>query len=137
MKMHIPYFGFTLIELLITVSILAIIAAVAIPSYNAYVLKSHRADGINTILSLSLAEERYRSSNPQYGTLSQVGGASTSPQGYYSMSVSNISATSYTISATAQGSQANDTENGAACTPLQLTVSSGTITKSPAGCWPS
>lgn len=129
--------GFTLVELLITVAISAIILVVAIPSYNAYITKSNRADGINTLLAISLAEERYRSSNSQYGTLAQVGGASVSPQGKYTISVSSVSATGYTISATAQGSQTGDSENGVTCSPLQLTLSNGTLTKTPAACWPS
>src|SRR5580704_6781648 len=90
--------GFTLIELMVAVVILAIVTLIAVPAYNVYLLKSHRADGINALLSISLAEERYRSNNSQYGSLSQVGGSSTSPQSYYSMSVSSTSATSYTIS---------------------------------------
>lgn len=122
---------------MITVVILAIIILIAVPAYNAYILKSRRTDGINALLSVSLAEERYRSNNAQYGSLSQVGGSSTSPQGYYTISVSNTSATSYTITATAQGGQASDSENGVTCTPLQIAMSNGTTTQSPAGCFPS
>ncbi|KAG1682773.1 Fimbrial protein [Nymphon striatum] len=37
-------FGFTLMELMITVSIIGIIATIAVPSYSEYVIKAKRAD---------------------------------------------------------------------------------------------
>lgn len=129
--------GFTLIEIVVSLLIVAILAAVAINSYRQQTMKGRRSDGINTVFSISLAEERYRSNNTTYGTLAQVwGGVTASPQGYYVMSITNTSATAYTISAQAQGVQANDTENGTSCATLQLTASSGTITKTPTACWP-
>ena len=132
------YKGFTLIELLATIVVIGILSIIAIASFSTFGAKGKRTDGINAILAVSLAEERYRSNNSQYGTLAQVyGGVSTSPQGYYSLSVSATSATAYTITATAQGTQTRDTEGSTSCTPLRMTVSSGTVTKTPAVCWPS
>ena len=37
--------GFTLIELMIVVTIIAIISAIAVPSYNNYVLRAKRSEG--------------------------------------------------------------------------------------------
>lgn len=130
--------GFTLLELIVVIVIVAIIAKVAISSFSSYGLKGKRADGVNAILAISLAEERYRSDNTTYGTLAQVyGGVSASPQGYYTLTVSNVSGTGYTITATAQGTQVNDSEGSTSCTSLQLVMNNGTITKTPAVCWPS
>ncbi|OGT45422.1 MAG: hypothetical protein A3E83_00335 [Gammaproteobacteria bacterium RIFCSPHIGHO2_12_FULL_41_20] len=132
------YIGITFIELLITMAIISIIALIATNLFSSYVLKGRRIDAIDAILSISLAEERYRTNNAQYGTLAQVwGGVTTSPEGYYTLNITNTSATSYTITATAQGNQANDAVDGTSCTSLILTVSNGTITKSPAVCWPT
>lgn len=129
--------GFTLIELLIALAILAILSTIAVTSYTSYVRKGRRTDGLHTLLAMSLAEEKYRMTNSTYGTLAQVwGGVSTSPQGYYTLSISNVTASSYTLTATAIGNQANDSDSGTTCTPLTLTVSSGTTTQAPATCWP-
>ncbi len=130
-------FGFTLLELMITVVIVGILSAIALKVYSTQVLKGRRIDGINALLSLSLAEERYRANNSTYGTLAQTGIAATSPEGYYTLAVSSNTASAYTITATGIGNQANDAVNATACGTLTLTVSSGTITKSPTACWPN
>jgi len=137
MKNHRKIFGFTVIEMLITVVILGILAAVAVGLYAPYSLKSRRADGVNAILNIQLSEERYRSTNSTYGSLAQLGLSTTSPQGYYTLTTSNVGATTYTITATGTGTQANDTEGATACSPLVLTVSGTTSTPTPAACWPS
>ncbi len=129
--------GFSLIELLIVVLIFAIIAKIAISSFVTYELKGRRSDGINAVLAVSLGEERYRSTNATYGTLANVYSGSTSPQGYYNLAVTVNTATNYTITATATGNQTSDAESGTSCSTLTLTVVSGTITKTPAACWPS
>lgn len=129
--------GFTVIELFIVIAIIAIISLVAVNTFRAFGLKGKRADGINAILNLQLSEERYRSNNTTYGTLAQLGGSATSPQGYYSLAISNVTATTYTITATGQGSQANDAEGSTACSPLVLAVSGTTVTQTPTSCWPS
>lgn len=45
--------GFTLIEVMITVAIVAILAAVALPSYNEYVRRGHRAEAKNTLQAIA------------------------------------------------------------------------------------
>lgn len=130
--------GFSLLELLIAIAILAIITVVAIASYGPYVRKGRRVDGINALLQISLAQERYRANNTTYGTLAQAyNSVTSSPEGYYTLAVSNVTATSYTATATAVGNQANDTAGSTSCATLTLAMSNGTITKTPAECWPS
>ena len=128
--------GFTLIELMIAIAIIAILTGIAVYIYSSQARQGRRADGINTLFAIALAEERYRSNNLTYGTLAQVWSGTTTPQGFYTLSVSGSTATAYTATATAQGGQANDTANGVSCTTLTLTLSAGTQTNTPAACWP-
>lgn len=133
--------GFTLVELMIVVAIIGILAAIAYPSYQDSVRKSRRAQAITDLYSIQLAQEKYRANNPLYGTLAQLGAASVSPTtgtAYYSVVASDITATRYTLTATANttGGQNNDKANGVTCTPLVLNQNGPVY--SPAGqtaCW--
>lgn len=130
--------GFTLIELLIALAIISILITAAIIGYGPYVRKSRRMDGINALLAISLAEERYRSANPSYGTLAQAyNGTATSPDGFYNLAVTNVTTSSYTATATATGDQANDASGGTSCATLTLAFSNGSVTQTPAACWPN
>lgn len=103
--------GFTLIELMITVTIVAILAAIAYPSYTRYVQRGYRSEGIALLNDATARIERYYAQNNSYdiGTdLSKIGLAAASSTGKYSLSVTS-SATSYAFSAAPQGAQANDT----------------------------
>ena len=81
--------GFTLIEILITVAILAIVAAVAIPSYSSYVDRGKRAEARTALLDIAARQERYYSNNRQYADqLSKLRMSGTkSENGYYTLSV--------------------------------------------------
>src|SRR5271170_3016644 len=58
--------GFTLVELIVAMVILATLAAIAIPSYNQYVLKSHRTEAKSALLDAASLEERFFSTGNTY-----------------------------------------------------------------------
>ena len=58
--------GFTLVELMIVVSILAILAAVAIPAYNNYLNRAKQSDAIIGLKTAQMAEEQFYSENNAY-----------------------------------------------------------------------
>ena len=60
--------GFTLIELMITVAIVGILAAIAFPSYTAYLAKGRRADARVQLASAQQWTERFYSENFNYAT---------------------------------------------------------------------
>ncbi|MEQ1622415.1 MAG: type IV pilin protein [Methylococcales bacterium] len=149
--------GFTLIELMITVAIVGILAAVALPSYQDSVLKSHRADAKAALLGLSNAMERQFTVNNSYCDAGGTGGAQTcgstgvndtgtpsvftippETTSFYDVTISSVTASSYTLSATpvSGGSQANDK-----CGTLTLThlgvknVTSAATGITAADCW--
>ena len=102
--------GFTLIEIMLVIVIMGILLAVAYPSYLSALRKGRRAEGISALTAIQQAQERYRANNANYGALAALTGVSANtPNGLYTLAVSNITATTYTVTATAAGSQAHDT----------------------------
>jgi type IV pilus assembly protein PilE len=134
-----------LIELMIVVAILAIIAAVALPSYFGSLRKTRRAEAVAAMSAIQQAQERWRASCPSYATLiptANAGDCNTGTSGLavpavagarYTYALSGVSATAYTLTATAVAgsSQANDT----GCTSLVMTVTNGSAVQTPTACW--
>ncbi|MBU3059512.1 type IV pilin protein [Pseudomonas indica] len=134
--------GFTLIEIMIVVVILAILATIAFPSYQRYVLRAHRAEGIALLNEAAAREERYYAQNNGYVTsdasLSKLGlrNSGLSDTGYYQLTLAegDDDDGGYRLTAVAQGTQAKDSE----CANLTLTATGarGTSgTGSAADCW--
>ena len=122
--MHQPltrYQGFTLIELLITVAIIGILAAIAIPMYSDYVTRSRRADGQAKLMQVAQDLERCYTQYSKYndGNCSVFASTVISDQGFYviSASGSDLTESTFTLTATAQSDQAGDTD----CATLTLT----------------
>ncbi|MET3493823.1 type IV pilin protein [Variovorax boronicumulans] len=62
--------GFTLIEIMITVVIIGILAAIAIPSYQDYVRRGYVVDGTNALATMRADMERYFQDNRTFEKLS-------------------------------------------------------------------
>lgn len=58
--------GFTLIELMIAVAIVAILAAIAIPSYTDYIRRSRVTEAIATLSGMRVKMEQYYQDNRSY-----------------------------------------------------------------------
>ncbi len=64
--------GFTVIELMIVLMIVAILVALAYPSYIDYVRKGKRGEAQQLLMNWSINQEIWRSNNPAYATLAQL-----------------------------------------------------------------
>lgn len=64
--------GFTLIELMITVAIVGIIAAVAIPSYKSHIVKSNRAAAKAQMFDIANRQQQFLLANRAYASGSQL-----------------------------------------------------------------
>lgn len=60
--------GFTLIELMITVAVVAILAAIALPSYNEYVIRGKLMEATSTLADLRVKLEQYYQDNRHYSS---------------------------------------------------------------------
>lgn len=140
-----PARGFTLIELLTVVAITGILASIAYPSLMSMIRKSRRADATQAMTRIQQAQERWRANSTTYATAlngsfsagTGLGLSSTATMttqnGYYSLVLSNASATGYTITATPVSGTSQAADTG--CTSLVATVSNGTPILTPAACW--
>jgi len=100
--------GFTLVELLIVLVIVAILTAIAVPSYNAYIERGRRAEGRAALeQAAQMLERLYTRTNSYSTTLADAGIPATSSSGRYTLSVAamagGVIATSYVITATPTG----------------------------------
>jgi len=114
------YQGFTLIELMIAVVIVAILAAIAYPSYQEQVSKSRRADAKGAMLGFATAMERHYTSTGSY-LAAAAGGANTGAPAifateapldgatkYYDLTISAATSSTYTLQAAPKNAQAGD-----------------------------
>lgn len=132
--------GFSLVELMVTVGIVGILAAIAIPSYSAYVKRANRTDATRSLSVTAQALERCYSQNFTYaGCPVLLTNPVPSSQGYYTVTITvtpGPPTETYSLSAVpALPPQTTD----AACTSFTLN-SVGTQGATPGGtqtCWGS
>ena len=60
--------GMTLVEILVVAAIAAILLAIAVPAYQGYSQRGHRADAVRAMLGAAACQERVRSGSGYYDT---------------------------------------------------------------------
>ena len=118
-KMH----GFTLIELMIVVAVIAIITAIAVPSYQRQVMRSKRSDALVALQQVAAAQERFYAINSRYSTNADPFAATDdidSPEALYTVAV-DINAAGTTYTATASPADGGSQEADTHCASFTLT----------------
>lgn len=113
--------GMSLIELMIVVAIVGILAGIAYPSYRQQIIKGARTDGKVELMRASQSLEKCYTmfgayNNANCAVLAGLNAGVASEGGKYQVSLSNITATTYTLQAVPQDGQAAD----ARCATLSL-----------------
>jgi type IV pilus assembly protein PilE len=97
--------GFTLIEVMITVAIIGILTAVALPMYQDYVLRGRLVDASNALAGLRVRMEQHYQDNRTYASVTS--GPTTpcvsSTVGQFGIACSSVTATTWTATATGTG----------------------------------
>ncbi|HEY6513670.1 MAG TPA: type IV pilin protein [Burkholderiaceae bacterium] len=135
LRSQCPQAGFTLIEVMITVAIVAILSAVALPSYRDYVIRGNIPEATSRLATKQVQMEQFFQDNRTY-----VGGtgctADTTSSKYFDFSCSGVTAATFTITAAGKGSMAafsyTINQTGAKTSAITHT---GWSNPSPNTCW--
>ena len=117
--------GMTLIELMVVVVIMGVLVTLTLPSFSHQILAARRSDGVTYLLRLKLQQEAFRIENISYAKTAQLSLPSSK---YYIFTVTDVSATTFTITAKAKGSQTADKK----CLAMEIDQS---LSKTPFYCF--
>lgn len=136
--------GFTLMELMIAVVVVAIITAIALPSYRDYVTRGKISEATSSLADMRVKLEQYFQDNRTYVGACAAGTAAPLPTAtrYFSFTCPTLTDTAFTVTATGIPGQGMD---GFVYTADQVNTQATTITASSdaaiagwtgnAGCW--
>ena len=105
--------GFTLIELMIVVAIVGILAAIALPAYQDYVIRSKMSEAIAAIAACKTSVAEYSSSHTQFPVDITAAGCSTTVTKY----MASLDVAAGVITATSAGTGASPAECTLTLTP--------------------
>lgn len=121
--------GFTLIEVMIVVTIIGILASVALPAYQEHVRSARRTAAMGCLMEQTHFMERFYSANMTYAGAAPAACPGEVTQ-FYAFNVGNLGATTYTLTANPAGDQASDR-----CGNLSVNETGNRTAAGGANCW--
>ena len=103
--------GFSLMEMLVTITILMILAAVAIPNYRNHVLRTQRSEAMAGLMRIAAAQEKFYLQNNRYTTALDESGLNldtATTNNHYTLSVLTATQNGFNAIAVPAGTQADD-----------------------------
>ena len=127
--------GFTLIELMVTVAIVAILAAIALPAYSDYVIRGNLVEPVATLSDLRVRMEQWYQDQRSYlgGPCAQ---ATTGKNFDFSCAAATLTDSEYVIRAVGKGTMSGFTyEVNQANAKSTVSMPSGWNAPNPNNCW--
>jgi len=100
--------GFSLPELVIVLAVMAILLALAVPTYQQYVQRAERADAIRSLLAVAGCQERIRANTGLYDTTQCTEGLETAAYSFRAEPAEDSSSSSFKVIAEPIQSHGND-----------------------------
>lgn len=128
--------GMTLVELMIVLAVVAILVALAVPSFSAYIRKANRGEAQQLLMNWANNQEIWRANHTTYAD--DVAAPNGIPVPTHAVFTFSLGApdppttTAYVLVATATGNQLKDKQESTTCSPLTLNQLNA---KTPAICW--
>jgi len=99
-----------MVELMFAMAIVALLMALALPSYDSHVQKTRRVEGVTELLELATLMERHHANNGTYltATATDLLGSASGENGYYALAIDPIVDEYYILLATPKGAHAGD-----------------------------
>jgi len=102
--------GITLIEMVVVVGIIGILGAIAYPSYMERALRAKRTDAKAALINIAGQQEKFFLQNNAFTDELSALGVETTQNEFYTLSLSDVTASTFTATATAAPGQDRDTD---------------------------